>query len=366
MINKNLLLSVLKPLHFIPVLSIAVLIYVKGMSEPGVTALILALIMLGLAVMTSVHHAEVIAHKIGEGLGTLVLALSVTIIEVGLILSMMGQNSPDTSVLARDTIFATIMIVTNGIVSLCLILGGVKFREQEFQVQGSKTLLVILIALSFFFFVLPNYTSLEKGSFTPAQGIVISGVSLVLYTLFIIFQTKTHKSYFESASGSITVIEEGSHSDVSNTEAWMSFVSLCLSLAAVIGLAKILSPTIEMGLVYFGAPRSTLGLLIAIIVLLPEAAAAVRAARDNRLQTSLNLALGSGIASIALTIPVVIGYSLFAQKELILGLGPKELTFLMMSFAVGIVTLGTGKSTLLQGAVHGGILTAYLLLSFVP
>lgn len=365
MIDKKILLSVFKPLHFIPVLAIVVLLFVKGISDPGTFYLILAMIMLGAAVMTSVHHAEVIAHKIGEGLGTLVLALSVTIIEVGLILSMMGQSGPDTSVLARDTIFATIMIVTNGIVSLCLILGGIKFREQEFQVQGSKTLLVILIALSFLFFVLPNYTSLEKGSFTPAQGIVISGVSIILYTLFIIFQTKTHKGYFEPASSDISVIEE-SHSEISKSEAWMSFFSLCLSLAGVIGLAKILSPTIEMGLVYFGAPRSTLGLLIAIIVLLPEAAAAVRAARDNRLQTSLNLALGSGIASIALTIPVVIGYSLFTGKELILGLEPKEMTFLMMSFAVGIVTLGTGKSTLLQGAVHGGILTAYLLLSFVP
>lgn len=365
MIDKKNLLSVFKPLHFIPVLAIVVLLFVKGIGDPGTFYLILAMIMLGAAVMTSVHHAEVIAHKIGEGLGTLVLALSVTIIEVGLILSMMGQSGPDTSVLARDTIFATIMIVTNGIVSLCLILGGIKFREQEFQVQGSKTLLVILIALSFLFFVLPNYTSLEKGSFTPAQGIVISGVSIILYTLFIIFQTKTHKGYFEPASSDISVIEE-SHSEISKSEAWMSFFSLCLSLAGVIGLAKILSPTIEMGLVYFGAPRSTLGLLIAIIVLLPEAAAAVRAARDNRLQTSLNLALGSGIASIALTIPVVIGYSLFTGKELILGLEPKEMTFLMMSFAVGIVTLGTGKSTLLQGAVHGGILTAYLLLSFVP
>lgn len=364
--DKKLILSALKPLHLIPLLAIFVLLFIKGMVDPGATSLVLALVMLGLAVMTSVHHAEVIAHKIGEGLGTLVLALSVTIIEVGLILSMMGQSSVDTSVLARDTIFATIMIVTNGIVSLCLILGGMKFREQEFQVQGSKSLLVILIALSFLFFVLPNYTSLEKGSFTPSQGVVISAVSVILYTLFIVFQTKTHKSYFEPTSSNISLIEEGSHSEVSITDAWMSFVSLCFSLVAVIGLAKILSPTIEKGLVYFGAPRSTLGLLIAIIVLLPEAAAAIRAARDNRLQTSLNLALGSGIASIALTIPIVIGYSLFTGKELILGLDPKEMTFLMMSFAVGIVTLGTGKSTLLQGAVHGGILTAYLLLSFVP
>lgn len=366
MIDKAFLKSLINPLHFIPVVAIIILVITKSLPETNYIHTIIALVLLGLSVMTSVHHAEVIAHKIGEGLGTLVLALSVTIIEVGLILSLMEQGGPDSAVLARDTIFAAVMIVANGIVALCLILGGLKFREQEFQVQGSKSLLVILIALSFLVFVLPNYAAAEPGSFSKLQGIIIGGISLILYALFIIFQTKTHKGYFEPSNSNITVIEEADDSKISKTEAWTSFFSLCVSLIAVIGLAKILSPTIEAGLVYIGAPKSTVGLLIALIVLLPEAWAAVSAARDNRLQTSLNLALGSGIASIALTIPVVIGYSIYTGSTLILGLDPKNLTFLMMTFSVGIVTLGTGKSTLLQGAVHGGILTAYFLMSFVP
>lgn len=366
MVDKSLVKAFFKLPHLIPIISIFILVLSKSVPEIDFFHNVVALILLGLSVMTSVHHAEVIAHKIGEGLGTLILALSVTIIEVGLILSLMGQKGPDSAILARDTVFAAVMIVSNGIVALCLILGGIKFREQEFQVQGSKSLLVVLIALSFLVFVLPNYTATGlHGAFSPLQGTIISIISLVLYLLFIIFQTKTHKSYFEPSTSNIVVIEEAQH-DISKTEAWLSFASLCISLVAVIGLAKLLSPTIEAGVTAIGAPKSAVGLLIAAIVLLPESWAAVRSARENRLQTSLNLALGSGIASIALTIPVVIFYSIYTQTDVILGLDPKNMTFLMMTFAVGIVTLGTGRSTLLQGAVHGGILTAYFLMSFAP
>lgn len=358
--------SIFQPKHLIPVLSILILIFLKSTSEMNLVYSLVALSLLGISVMTSVHHAEVIAHKIGEGLGTLVLALSVTIIEVGLILSLMSLKGPDASVLARDTVFAAVMIVTNGIVALCLILGGIKFREQEFQVQGSRSLLVVLIALSFLIFVLPIYSSAETSSFSPLQGIIISAISLILYALFIIFQTKTHKGYFEAETSNISVVDEQAHDEISKAEAWLSFASLCISLIAVIGLAKLMSPTIEKFVVMLGAPKSSVGLIIATIVLLPESWAAVSAARANRLQTSLNLALGSGIASIALTIPVVIGYSIMTDTELILGLTPKNLVFMAMTFSVGTITLGTGKSTLLQGAVHGGILTAYFLMSFVP
>jgi Ca2+:H+ antiporter len=227
---------------------------------------------------------------------------------------------------------------------------------------------VVLIALSGLVFVLPNHTSTGTyGAFSSLQGMVIGCICLVLYILFIIFQTKTHKSYFESVVQDNPAVEsENSEHEVSNLDAWLSFFSLCTSLIAVILLAKKLSPTIEHVIVTLGAPKSSVGLLIASIVLLPETWAAISAARNNRLQTSLNLALGSGIASIALTIPVVIGYSIYQGNDLILGLDGKGLAFLMMTFGVGIITLGTGKTTLLQGAVHGGILTAYFLLSFIP
>ncbi len=358
--------KVLEIKHLLPLISLIVLIATKGLVESSFWFSVSATVFLGVSVMSSVHHAEIIAHKIGEGLGTLVLALSVTIIEVGLILSLMGQNGPDSSHLARDTIFAAVMIVTNGIVGLCLILGGLKFKEQEFQVQGSRSLFVVLIALCFLVFVIPNYTSSTSGgTYSQTQMIFVAAFSLILYFLFVVFQTKTHKSYFEPAD-THQGLDAITHEEVSKLDAWLSFASLCISLIAVIGLAKMLSPTIESGLLYLGAPKSTVGLLIAAIVLLPEAWAAVASARANRLQTSLNLALGSGIASIALTIPVVIAYAIYSGSTLTLGLDAKNMAFMAMTFAIGTLTLGTGKSTLLQGAVHAVILLTYFVMSIIP
>lgn len=358
-----------EPKHLISTLCLLVFLFTKSFVDVSYWISVVATLFLGIAIMSSVHHAEIIAHKIGEGLGTLVLALCVTVIEVGLIISLMSQVGLDASILARDTIFAAIMIITNGMVALCLILGGMKFKEQEFQVQGSKSLLVVLVTLSMLVFVLPNYTSTTEGpTYNPVQMIFIGVVCVLLYLLFIFFQTTSHKAYFEPASDVQTKSDgedEGAH-EITNADAWLSFISLCLSLVAVIGLAKMISPMIEQGIVYLGAPKSTVGLLIAAIVLLPETWAAINAARANRLQTSLNLALGSGIASIALTIPVVIAYSLYEGRDLVLGLDPKNMVFIIMTFLVGALTLGTGKSTLLQGAVHAVILLTYFIMSFVP
>jgi Ca2+:H+ antiporter len=368
LIAKDFFKTLFQIKHILPLLALSGLWLAKGRIDPNIFVTFLEFCFLGLSVMVAVHHAEIIAHKIGEGLGTLVLALSVTIIEVGLILSLMGRGGPESLVLARDTVFSAVMIITNGMVALCLILGGLKFKEQEFQVQGSRSLLVVLMALSGLVFVLPNHTSTGTyGAFSTSQGLVIGAICLILYFLFVIFQTKTHKSYFEAVVIGNESVEQPSHGhEVSNLDAWMSFFSLCTSLIAVILLAKVLSPTIEHIVVTLGAPKSAVGLLIATIVLLPETWAAITAARNNRLQTSLNLALGSGIASIALTIPVVIAYSIYMGNDLVLGLDGKSSAFLLMTFGVGVVTLGTGKTTLLQGAVHGGILTAYFLLSFIP
>jgi Ca2+:H+ antiporter len=323
---------------------------------------------LGIAVMSSVHHAEIIAHKIGEGLGTLVLALCVTVIEVGLILSLMSQPGIDASVLARDTVFAAVMVITNGMVALCLILGGLKFKEQEFQVQGSRSLLVVLVTLATLVFVLPNHTTTTAGpTYNTAQMIFIAIMCVLLYLLFIFFQTTSHKAYFEAVNEEKALPKEAQENhEIPSIDAWMSFISLSVSLIAVIGLAKTISPVIEKGLAYVGAPRSTVGLLIAVIVLLPETWAAINAARANRLQTSLNLALGSAIASIALSIPAVIAFSLYSGSPLSLGLDTKQTVLLLLTFLVAALTLGTGKSTLLQGAVHAVILLTYFALSFVP
>lgn len=364
---RFILKKALETKHLVPIAALLVFVVTKTLGDVGFWFSGLATVFLGISIMSSVHHAEIIAHKIGEGLGTLVLALSVTIIEVGLILSLMGHGGEEASILARDTVFAAVMIVTNGIVAICLILGGLKFKEQEFQVQGSKSLFVVLIALSFLVFVLPNFTTSSPfGTYSKGQMGYIACALIILYVLFVIFQTKTHKSYFEPAVGALKPEDEASHDDVTATDAWLSFLSLCVSLVAVIGLAKILSPTIEKVVVSLGAPKTVVGLLIALIVLLPESWAAVISARANRLQTSLNLALGSGIASIALTIPFVIIFTLLNGNPLTLGLDGKGMAFMFMTFAVGTLTLGTGKSTLLQGAVHGIILLTYFVMAFIP
>lgn len=368
--TKELIRKGLQPQHLLSSLSLIVFLLSSFFAEGNMWVSITAAVFLGVSVMSSVHHAEVIAHKIGEGLGTLVLALCVTIIEVGLIVSLMNQQggpSADSAVLARDTIFAAVMIITNGMVALCLILGGIKYKEQEFQVQGSKSLMVVLLTLALLVFVLPNYTTTTSGgTYNTPQMLFIAAVCVVLYLLFILFQTKTHKAYFEAVDQTSDISPlDGSH-EITKTDAWLSFISLCVSLIAVIGLAKMISPLIEQGIVYLGAPKSTVGLLIAAIVLLPETWAAINAARANRLQTSLNLALGSGIASIALTIPTVIGFCLLTNQDLVLGLDPKNMVFLVMTFMVGAITLGTGKATLLQGAVHGVILLTYFVMSFIP
>lgn len=363
----SIIKSWFRTIHILPFASIAVLGLAFGVGTSHLWFSALAALFLAAAVMTAVHHAEVIAERVGESLGTLILALSVTIIEVGLIVSLMMADGPDSSVLARDTVFAAVMIVSNGIVGLCLILGGLRHREQGFHVQGASSLLVVLIALSALTLVLPTFTTATAGAtYSPIQLIFASVASLVLYVVFVLFQTKTHTEYFQPGDDGKPVSTEAVGHHISKTEAWLSFGSLCVSLIAVIGLAKFLAPTIETAVVAVGAPKTVVGIIIAMIVLLPEAGAAVNAARANRLQTSLNLALGSGAASIALTIPVVSAFSLWTNRPLTLGLDPKGLVFLFVTFLMGTLTLGTGKATALQGAVHMVLLLAYIVVAFFP
>lgn len=320
---------------------------------------------LGVAVMTAVHHAEVIALRVGPSLGALILALAVTVIEVGLIVSLMTNDTADSAVVARDTVFSAVIIVTNGIVGVCLLLGGLRFRELNFHVQGASSLLAILAVLSGITMVLPNYTTSTAGStYSTGQLIFVSSACLLLYALLVYFQTKTHKDYFEVTEVPSEDAEGSPTPSLRRTI--LSFVCLVISLGAVIGLAKALSPAIETGVTALNAPRAAVGIVIALLVLLPEMWAAISAARANQLQTSLNLALGSGAASIALTIPVVSVFSIMTNRTLTLGLDPKGTAFLLMTFIVGGLTLGTGRTTALQGATHLVLMLAYLVMSFIP
>lgn len=333
-----------------------------GPANPLIAAV--ALIFLGVAVMTAVHHAEVIALKVGPSLGALILALSVTVIEVGLIVSLMTNDTPDSAVVARDTVFSAVIIVTNGIVGVCLLLGGIRYKELGFHVLGANSLLAVLAVLAGLTLVLPNYTTSTLGpTYSTSQLIFASVASLFVYATLVYAQTRSHKDFYEPEAETISAAETVLPS---RRQAGISFVALMVSLTAVIGLAKALSPSIEAGVNALGAPRAVVGIVIALLVLLPETWAAISAARANQLQTSLNLALGSGAASIALTIPVVSVFSILTERKLTLGLDEKGIFFLVLTFIVGGMTLGTGKTTALQGVLHLILLIAFLTLSFIP
>jgi len=314
-------------------------------------------------VFAAVYHAEVVACRVGEPFGTLVLALAVTIIEVALIVSVMITGGPEKAGLARDTVFSAVMIVCNGIVGLCLLAGGMRHREQAFQLQGANAALAVLMALTTLTLVFPNLTTTTPGpTFSPAQLVFAAIVSLLLYLSFLFIQTIRHRDYFLPVNGG----EEAHATPPKNKVALLSAALLLVSLVTVVALAKVLTPVMELGIAKAGAPKTTVGIIIAGLVLLPEGLAAFRAARANRLQTSMNLALGSVLASIGLTIPAVAGVSLLLHKPLTLGISPKEELLLALTLLVSVLTLGTGRTTVLQGIVHLVIFAAFIFLSLVP
>jgi Ca2+:H+ antiporter len=348
----------------LPIVSV-LLVGVAMVWPPGtVLALLCAAALMG-SVLASVHHAEVVAHRLGEPFGTLVLAVSVTVIEAALIVSMMLAGGADKSALPRDTIFSAIMIICNGAVGLCLLVGGLKHHEQSFRLEGAASALATLIALSTLTLVLPTFTTTAPGPrYTTAQLAFAAVASLVLWAVFVFVQTVRHRDYFLPPHNAS---DESAHAPPPSVPlAWASFGLLVVSLLAVIGLAKILSPTIERGVEAPGLPATVIGIVIALLVLLPETWAALRAARADRLQTSLNLALGSALASIGLTIPVVALLSVVLGLPLLLGLSAKDLVLLALTFVVSGITLGTGRTNVLQGAVHLVIFAAFLLLAIVP
>jgi Ca2+:H+ antiporter len=341
-----------------------VLIYLFTAGHFHFKDLCLALALLA-AVIVSVHHAELIAHRVGEPFGTLILALAVTVIETALILAVMLSASPSDALLARDTIYSTVMIACNGVVGICLLLGGIRHKEQFFRIEGTGPGFAALATMSVLVLVLPEYTtSSPEGTYTPSQLVFVALSSLSLWLVFVFIQTIRHRDYFlpaESAS------DETVHaSPPSRVKALLSFVFLLISLACVIGAAKLLSPSIYSFIEAANAPKAVAGIVIAAIVLLPETWAAVRAANADRLQTSMNLTIGSAMASIGLTIPIVVAASVFFELPLTLGLKPKDVTLLMLTFLIGSITLGSGRTNVMQGAIHLVLFFSFLFLTLVP
>ena len=331
-------------------------------------ALDVALPLLGLVVLmgvvfASVYHADVIAHRTGEPYGTLVLTVAVTVIEVALIMSIMlaGEGSPS---LARETVFSVIMVVCNGLVGLCLILGGLRYGEQGFRLPGASAYLVVLMPLATLTLILPSYTTSAAGPYyTASQLGFVSFVTLALYGVFLYVQTVRHRDYFLSDLG-------GASADHATPPAphqfWESVVLLLVGLVAVVLLAKGVAGSIDTVVGAMGAPADAVGLVVALLVLLPETIAALRAARRNELQKSLNLALGSSLATIGLTIPAVALLALALKQPLELGIDLHDTVLLVLTFAVSLVTFGGGRTNILPGFVHLVLFAIFVFMIFVP
>ncbi len=337
-------------------------------------------------VLAAVHHAEVVAHQVGEPFGTLLLAMAVTVIEVALIVSLMLTGGSATAALARDTVFAAVMIIMNGMVGICLLLGAGRHHEQRFKQSGVSASLATLAAISVLTMVLPNYTTSVQGpSYSTSQLAFIAVVALVLYGTFVLVQTVRHRDYFLPHPTSVPVTEKASTLHVADERededdgdeslhaappgravAISSAALLVACLGAVVLLAKKLVPALSAGVSAIGAPEALVGVIIAAVVLLPEGLAAIRAARANRLQTSLNLALGSALASIGLSIPAVAIVYIATGWTLTLGLDARSTVLLMLSLVVATLSLGTGRTTVLQGVVHLVLFAVYLFTTIVP
>ena len=314
-------------------------------------------------VFAAVYHAEVVADRTGEPFGTIILAIAVTTIEVALIVAVMVAAPVEKAGLARDTVFAAVMIVCNGIVGLCLLWGGARHYEQGFQVFGATAALGVLAALTTLTLVLPNFVATPGPLFSTSQLEFAGVVSLVLYGAFVFVQTVRHRDYFLPVDGND---EKAGALPPSNTTAVRSGILLIVALVAIVGLAKTLTPVIERGVELLNVPAAVVGIVIAGLVLMPEGLAAVRAARANRLQTSLNLALGSALATIGLTIPTVAAVAVALGKQLELGLGQKDEILLTLTLFISVITLGTGRTTVLQGIIHLAIFAVFLFFAVVP
>ena len=314
-------------------------------------------------VFAAVHHAEVIAHRIGEPFGSLVLAIAVTVIEVALIVSVMIGAGADKAELPRDTVFAEVMLATNGIVGLCLLLGGARHHVQGFKVEGASAALAVLAALTILTLIVPDVTTSAPGHMLSRPQLVFDGaVSLVLYSAFVFVQTVRHRDYFLPGESR----DEQDHARPTTlATALTSAMLLLVALVAVVGLAESLTPVLDSAVVEAGVSKVVVGIVIAMLVLMPEGLAALRAARANRLQTSLNLAPTS-LACIGLTIPTVVLVSVVLGWPLELGLDVKGAVLLGLSLFIGVITLGTGSTTMLQGIVHLVILAVFIFLAVVP
>ncbi|MFE7801275.1 calcium:proton antiporter [Nocardia sp. NPDC057440] len=352
---------------FVPLLAAAALVLTWGRSLHSVGVIIVVVALIG-AVLAAVSHAEVVAHRVGEPFGSLVLAIAVTVIEVALIVTLMSSGGEKTASLARDTVFAVVMITCNGIFGLSLLVGALRRRVAVFNAEGTGAALATVATLATLSLVLPTFTTSKPGpEFSTAQLAFAAVASLALYGLFVMVQTVRHRDDFLPVEGDGVVTDDDVRDERPSVRATLiSLALLIVSLIGVVGLAKVVSPSIESAVGTAGLPPSAVGVVIALLVLLPETLAAVRAARRDQVQISLNLALGSAMASIGLTIPAIALASIWLEGPLVLGLGATQMVLLGLTVVVGVLTVVPGRATLLHGGVHLALFSAFVFLAASP
>lgn len=324
---------------------------------------IAAILLIGV-VFATLHHAEIVGARLGEPLGTLVLTISVTIIEVAIIGSMIEHGSEDPTE-AREAVFSAIMIICNGLVGLCLLLGGFRHKEQELHPMGANAYLAVLIALSVLTLILPNYTTSTFGpTLSPAQLAAVSALSVVLYGSFLFIQTVRHRSYFVDVAAAAGLRE--ARPTIKQTG--FALLGLGASLVGVAVLGEQVVPGLEEGLTWLGVEdvNPVTGAAVATLVLLPESLNSIRAATRNALQTALNGALGSVVATIGLTVPAVAALSLWNDRDIAFGLDKRDSVMLMLTLMLSVVSFAAGRTNVLTGLVHLVVFATYVLLLFVP
>ena len=313
-----------------------------------------------------VRHAEVLAVKLGEPLGTLVLTLSVAGIEIMMIAAIMYHADGGSS-LARDTMFAAVMIVMNGMIGLSLLLGGLRYHEQTYNLQGANAFLAVIVPLAVLSLILPTFTTSSPGpTLSPFQTVFHIVMSIGLYGVFLAIQNLRHRNYFVSSDPEDTAAGplHGEGDDCAHHTVWYHTLLLLMYLAPVIILSKQMAVPINFAIREWHAPSALGGLLVAVLILAPESLGAARAALANQLQRSVNVLLGSVLATISLTIPAVLTIGFLTDKPIILGLGSVNMTMLVLTLVVSTLTFGRSRTNVLVGVVHLLLFLAYLMLIF--
>jgi Ca2+:H+ antiporter len=313
------------------------------------------------------RHADVLAHRLGEPSGALILTLSAVTIEVSIIavIMLVGEQNPH---LARDTMFAILMIILGGLVGTALLAGGLRHRVQSYNLEGARFFLVVLLPLATITLILPNYTlSTADPTLTPLQGALFGAFTLLLYGVFLVMQTRRHRDFFQGPEeGPATAAPILHQPEIPEHSTAYHVLLLILTLVPVPLLAHEFAIIVEFGIFVLDLPPAIAGVLVATLVLTPEGISAIRAALDNQMQRAVNLLLGSALSTIGLTVPVVLIISLITGHSLVLGLKEEDALLLILTLLVGSLTFSGARTDMLKGAVHILLFAVFLVLIIQP